>query len=349
MDANDVCRVCAVKCRAALSGTRLSVLLTAALSAAVLALPASGGSSSVSAATGRVAIFYYPWYSTPTRDGRWAHWYVEREGSPVLSTPYYPTRGLYSSSNAKIVLAQMREIAAAGVDTVVVSWWGFGSPEADRLPLVVEAAQRYGLSIALHVEPYNSRTPAKAADDIARLRQETGVTDYYVYDVERDSPEAWANALATLDGVRTFGQTARPSRAKASGFDGLYTYDAATWKGSIFKRLCSQAHALGLVCAPSVGPGYDARLATRQDIVRDRQNGLTYDQMWKAAIKASPDLVTITSYNEWQEGTQIEPARSQIGRPNYDGAWGKNGIPAQRAYLTATTGWAAKYRAAAGR
>ena len=233
---------------------------------------------------------------------------------PVLSTPYYPTRGLYSSSNAKLVLAQMKEIADAGVDTVVVSWWGFDSPEADRLPLVVQAAQRHGLSIALHVEPYSHRTPARAAEDIARLHQETGVVDFYLYDADRDSPEAWAAALGSLSGVRVFGHTTRVGRAKASGFDGLYTYDVVTWNGSIFKRLCTQAHAAGLLCAPSVGPGYDARLATRHEVVRDRQNGTTYDRMWKTAIRASADVVTITSYNEWQEG-HPDRAGSLAGRP----------------------------------
>ena len=59
-----------------------------------------------------------------------------------------------------------------------------------------------------------------------------------------------------------------------------------------------------------------------------------------ALIRSNADLVTVTSYNEWQEGTQIEPARSQIGRPGYEGAWGSSGLAAQRAYLTATAGWA---------
>jgi hypothetical protein len=32
--------------------------------------------------------------------------------------------------------------------------------------------------------------------------------------------------------------------------------------------------------------------------------------MWKKAMNAAPHVVSITSYNEWGEGTQIEPARS---------------------------------------
>ena len=79
-------------------------------------------------------------------------------------------------------------------------------------------------------------------------------------------------------------------------------------------------------------------------MVRQRQQGATYDRMWKGAIRSNADLVTVTSYNEWQEGTQIEPARSQVGRPGYEGAWGTSGLAAQRAYLTATAGWADRFR-----
>jgi hypothetical protein len=66
--------------------------------------------------------------------------------------------------------------------------------------------------------------------------------------------------------------------------------------------------------------------------------------MWKTAIGSKPDLVTVTSYNEWQEGTQIEPARIAFGKSSYDGAWGKNGVTAQRAYLAATLRWSARLR-----
>ena len=314
------------------------------IACACVALPAAGAGRDQG--TSRAAIFYYPWYSTPARDGRWAHWYVEHDGTPVLSTPYFPTRGLYSSSNLKVVTSQMREIAAAGVGTVIVSWWGFDSPEHDRLLLVEQIAVQHGLEVAIHVEPYRGRTPARAAEDIALLQRDWGFADFYLYDADRDPAADWAEALEPLEDVRIFGHTTFVGRAKASGFDGLYSYDVVTRTGALFRRLCTQAHAAGLLCAPSVGPGYDARLATRHEVVRARSNGQTYDRMWTTALRAGADLVTITSYNEWQEGTQIEPARTAMGMTSYEGAWGKSGVAAQRAYLTATAHWTARLDAA---
>ena len=60
------------------------------------------------------------------------------------------------------------------------------------------------------------------------------------------------------------------------------------------------------------------------------KDGQSYDQMWQAAVRAAPDVVTITSYNEWHEGTQIEPARDVgAGDLSYDGAWGLHGAQAR--------------------
>ena len=107
-----------------------------------------------------------------------------------------------------------------------------------------------------------------------------------------------------------FAQTALVGAAATGHFTGVYTYDTLVYGAGLFARLCRQAHARGLLCAPSVGPGYDAQRATGDARVKPRRNGLTYDSMWRAAIAAGADRITITSYNEWQEGTQIEPAAS---------------------------------------
>jgi hypothetical protein len=319
---------------------RLALLLTAA-SFAVPGVAAGHASADREAfPSPQVAIFYYPWFATPSTDGHYAHWQQGGHVPPSsLSSGFYPTRGPYSSSDALVVEAQMREIATAGVGTVIASWWGRGSLEDRRLPQVIAAARANGLAVAAHLEPYGGRTVASTETDIRALRA-LGISDFYVWASSLLPDSDWAELNARLDGVRTFANTNLAGKAAAGRFDGLYTYDVLLFKGSLFPRLCRQARRLGLLCAPSVGPGYDARRATGDARVRPRRRGATYDSMWRGAVRARADLVTITSYNEWHEGTQIEPARA--GRPgyeSYEGAWGRRGGAAETAYLDRTAHW----------
>jgi hypothetical protein len=71
--------------------------------------------------------------------------------------------------------------------------------------------------------------------------------------------------------------------------------------------------------------------------------------MWRAAIASGADSVTITSFNEWHEGTQIEPAapaarRGRYRYLSYDGAWGLHGLAAEGAYLDRTRYWSDVFR-----
>jgi hypothetical protein len=58
--------------------------------------------------------------------------------------------------------------------------------------------------------------------------------------------------------------------------------------------------------------------APRDGVDRGRRNGATYDVLWAAAVAARPDIVSITSFNEWREGTQIDPAATRAGYQGYD-------------------------------
>jgi len=243
----------------------------------------------------------------------------------------------------------MREIAAIGIQTVIVSWWGHGSLEAARLPAVSRAARDAGLRVALHVEPYAGRSPSQLEQELRPLVDQ-GVTDFYLYDSTLTPDEDWRALNRRFPGVRLFANTSLPGKALAGGFAGLYTYDVYIYDGSSFPRMCASARRLGLLCAPSVGPGYDAFRATGDSRRRSRERGATYDWMWRGATRARAPIVTITSYNEWHEGTQIEPALA-VGSPyaSYDGAYGLVGLPAQRAYLDRTAMWVGHYRARMGR
>ena len=108
--------------------------------------------------------------------------------------------------------------------------------------------------------------------------------------------------------------------AKHGGFDGFYTYFAAdgftygstTRNWNALKRLADDT---GTRFIPSVGPGYiDTSVRPWNAMTtRSRDGGRYYDRMWKAAKASASGLpgeqiVSVTSFNEWHEGTQIEPA-----------------------------------------
>ena len=101
----------------------------------------------------------------------------------------------------------------------------------------------------------------------------------------------------------------------SGGFDGFYTYFAAneftygsSWKN--WKDLSSFARKNGLLFCPSVGPGYvDTQVRPwNSKTTRARKNGKYYRVAWTTALQSRPHMISITSFNEWHEGTQIEPA-----------------------------------------
>lgn len=101
----------------------------------------------------------------------------------------------------------------------------------------------------------------------------------------------------------------------SGGFDGFYTYFASnrftfgsSWGN--WPHLASFARARDLLFIPSVGPGYiDTEVRPWNGAnTKSRDRGRYYESGFKAAMGTMPSIITITSFNEWHEGTQIEPA-----------------------------------------
>jgi glycoprotein endo-alpha-1,2-mannosidase len=320
------------------------------LACAVLALCAP----SPAFAGGVVSAFYYPWFGDEVpAAGGYAHWAQAGHTPPSdIASNYYPVLGVYSSDSARVLGRQMDEMRRAGIDEVAVSWWGIGSPEDLKLQAVIAAARRAHLTVAPQIEPYAGRTVASVVADIVHLRT-LGLSNFYIYRAFDLPAVDWADANDALRaaGATVYAQTGLVGEAVAGHFGGVYTYDIVNYGGGKLARYCMQAHRHGLLCAPSVGPGFDARRATGDPNVKLRRDGATYDSMWHAAIQSGADRITITSFNEWQEGTQIEPAAppERLGAyryGSYDGSWGLHGTAAESAYLLRTAYWANLFRAA---
>jgi hypothetical protein len=307
-----------------------------------------------------VSAFYYPWWANPSDGaGVWRHWEQGGHNPPNdVSSDFYPKRGAYSSADAAVLDQHMADMQRAGIDTVVSSWWGPGSYEDSVLPKVVAAARAHGLRVAVHIEPYGGRTPASVQRDINGLRANFAIDDYYVYEAMLSPASDWAVRLHAVGGVRVLAETGSLSAvlagrfaqfARDGGFDGVYTYDPVRYHRSEFGYACGAARQRRLLCGPSVAPGQVATRTLPGRAVVDRQRGLRYDLQWLEATDAGADLVSITSYNEWHEGTQIEPARHwcwpQGGcSPGYSGDFGRTGLSAQDVYLDATFAYARRFR-----
>lgn len=137
-----------------------------------------------------------------------------------------------------------------------------------------------------------------------------------------------------------------------NGFDGFYTYFAAdgfTYGSSSrnWPALRRLASATGTVFVPSVGPGYvDTSVRPWNGATtRDRRGTQYYDTMWKKALAPVSDkkdvgieVVSITSFNEWHEGTQIEPAVPERRR-NQGKQYRNYGGDGPLAFLKRTKDW----------
>jgi hypothetical protein len=302
------------------------------------------------------AIFYYPWYGGASDSPAWFHWHDNGHEPPDdLASNFYPARGPYSSKDVAVVRQQMAEIRDAGVDTIVVSWWGKGSYEDQALPTIVNEARGAGLQVAIHLEPYLERTPDSTRDDVLALSNRYGISEYWIYlsDGPQD-PAAWVPLTSGFPSFTFWAQGHLRSNglggvfqtyAARAGFDGVYTYDPVHYSPADFRTFCSQARARKLRCSPSVAPGYDGRRGVPDPTVLSRSEGSRYDDSWTGAYASGADVVSITSYNEWHEGTQIEPARAGVCLANgfcyssYEGAYGRTGALAESAYLGRTRFW----------
>ena len=319
--------------------------LALVLVAAACAWPAAASSNELEpgpqAPSTRVGIFYYPWFANPTNDGRYMHWQQGGMQPPSdVASSFYPVRGVYSSADSLVVDAQMREIAAAGIGVVITSWWGRSSREDRRLPQLLGAARRHGLSVAAHLEPYRGRTVESTEADIGYLRG-LGISDCLRLGIQRvPRRRVGGDERANPGRPRVREHKPRRPRCRRGLRRPLHLRRPTLRRRALPAPLPPGTAAASALCAPSVGPGYDARRATADVRIKPRRDGARYDGMWRGAVRAGADLVTVTSYNEWHEGTQIEPARSdRSGYESYEGAWGLHGRAAETAYLDRTAFW----------
>lgn len=285
----------------------------------------------------KVLAFYYPWYGTPSVTGRWVHWQgVDPHRRTIANSTHYPAIGPYDSHDRATIDRHARWCASAGIDGLIASWWRPNDFHDRAFPLLLQAARRHGLQITAYFETVPSGNREQALQDVLYLLQQYGRHPAWLKVAGRPVLFVYARALRQigLDGwlwVITETQRRFPggavfigdelSVAAAHVFDGIHTYNITEqtagkspeqirqWARSAYRSTLELVPSGRIACL-TVIPGYDdtklGRPAPRP--VTERHRGATYRVLWEEALAANPDWIIITSFNEWHEGSEIEPS-----------------------------------------
>ncbi|HME54532.1 MAG TPA: hypothetical protein VKM55_20135 [Candidatus Lokiarchaeia archaeon] len=98
-------------------------------------------------------------------------------------------------------------------------------------------------------------------------------------------------------------------------FDGFHTYNplglyVSEPQNSLtqFEKLVLSARSNGKLACATVLAGYNDSQVRHGTPVLERNNGEQYQYSWNTAIRSKADWVLICTFNEWHEGTNIEPS-----------------------------------------
>ncbi|HDZ45065.1 MAG TPA: hypothetical protein ENH80_14125, partial [Phycisphaerae bacterium] len=197
-------------------------------------------------------------------------------------------------------------------------------------------------------------TPKSAADDIVRVLAKYGghpaylkvdgkpVVFIYGRAIGQLGAGGWLDAIervrkASKGGAVFIGEP--PSPATAWVFDGLHSYCPAghlrgmslaqggKWAAASYPQQVRNALGKGRISTLTVIPGYDDTKIRTPGLKVPRHGRQLYETLWEKAIAANPRWVLITSFNEWHEGSEIEPSLEE-----------------GRAYLDATKRFTARFK-----
>jgi hypothetical protein len=281
--------------------------------APVAANPAASAASAASAAPVPLLAYYYIWY-----DAR----------SWTRAKADYPQLGRYSSDDPAVMARHIDLAKQAGINGFIVSWKStevlnrrldqlsriasakrfklaliYEGLDFNRKPLPVErihrdlteAAERYtrGSAFALFDRPLViwSGTWRYSTTDIARVVRP--LRDRLLILASERNPEGVRRLSGLVDGDAYYWSSVDPRRTPG------YRQKLAAMEKA--------AHAQGGVWIAPAAPGYDARKLGGRRVVQ-RRDGATLGEELDAATMSSPDAIGLISWNEFSEGSYIEPS-----------------------------------------
>lgn len=290
-----------------------------------------------------VFVHVMPWYEAPPTAAAWGwHWTMNRfrpevdgGGRSTIASHYFPAIGPYDSSDADVVEYQTLSMKIAGVDGLIVDWYG-RADFRDHASLhraterIVAGAERAGLAFALCYEDQTVTALVEAgrlAAD-ARVEHAAGELRWLAGDwlgrpaharlagrplllsfghAGLDDDE-WSRVLEAVGTPMTYLSEHRRRPAAAGAFDWPLPKEGVAATRAFVAGARGDSLAMP-VAYPRFHDIYaEAGIHASWGRIDDA-DGATFRDTLAAALSSDAEIVQVATWNDWGEGTQIEPSR----------------------------------------
>jgi glycoprotein endo-alpha-1,2-mannosidase len=270
----------------------------------------------------KVLAFYYPWYGTPDGpSGRWVAW---NPNLPNHASTHSPAAGYYDSLDPETVRRHVLEAKAAGIDGFISSWWGLHTFEDRAFRVLLDVAEEEGFLVTVYYE--DAQVYSQIVSDVSAIVSRYSaspaflrvdgrpVVFFYVRVTAKFTLAQWDTVFTMLDergkGIFAMADSLEPEFLTV--FQGLHAYNPVAMPveetAEQYRSVSLVARIQGALFAATVLPGYQEAAPKSGSPEADRNDGETYHRYWAIARASKPHWILITSFNEWHEGSEIEPS-----------------------------------------
>lgn len=278
-----------------------------------------------------VYAHYMPWFVAPETSGAWNHWTMSADALKGdltnLASHYKPLTGAYASSDPVVLDYQCMLMKYSGVDGVMIDWYGTQNKNdypANKVntEAVVKAIEKAGLKFAI---VYEDATLDQANDKLAQARLDMQYLATTLFKSESYinvdgrpllmvfgpqslvSPGEWTRVFSILGTKPKFivlnGGTSKANDADNINSDGEYLWVNPAPDYSVAKNFDMYIGGAmpgfwDVYKEFNQGSGY-----TRYD----DEGGALFDRQLAAAKSAGLKWLQISTWNDYGEGTIIEP------------------------------------------
>ncbi|HZT44417.1 MAG TPA: glycoside hydrolase family 71/99-like protein [Chthonomonadaceae bacterium] len=302
--------------------------------------------SGPSGQTRYVMAHYMPWFEASPNHNRWGwHWTMNHyrpdhlvDGHPEVASHYFPLIGLYDSNDPDLLECHAQLMKLAGIDGAIIDWYGtdnlYDYPQVHRnAQHLIAVLERAGLHFAICYE--DQTVPKLIANHLlapqdavahgqallqwlqthwfaspAYLRID-GRPVLLVFGGGYYRSDQWKQIFAPLpEPPLLFTELGR--RDPAIGGFGWPVPDGGTAKSeqeldSFYRRAKDWPRFI-----PAAYPRFhdiyaEAGVGKSWGSIEDR-DGKTYTQTLERALLSRASIVQLVTWNDWGEGTMIEPS-----------------------------------------